>query len=86
MKPENNPINVEPQMRLRLRIGAGGVLDMPPVPRNGADPVRWAWPGGGARTYGELVRLCRDRGWPRPELLSARIVRRAETEEETHGK
>lgn len=75
----------EYQMRLRLRTGVG-VLDMMFAGRDSVTGLmRWAWPGGGSRTYGEIVRLCRHCGWPRPELLPTRVVYRAETEEESDG-
>ena len=53
--------------------------------RDDIGAMQWSWPGRVSVTYGEVVRLCRARGWPRPELTPARIVRRAETEEDDHG-
>ena len=75
---------VEQQMRLRLQTDKGP-LDLVPIGRDDIGAMRWSWPGRVSVTYGEVVRLCRARGWPRPELMPARIVRRAETEEDDHG-
>ena len=78
---QNEDKTVEQQMRLRMQTDIGE-LDLVPVGRDGAAaPLRWAWPGRSSVTYGEVVRWCRGRGWPRPELVPARVVRRAEAED-----
>jgi hypothetical protein len=83
---QNEGKTVEQQMRLRVRADIGA-LNLVPIGRDGAGgPLRWAWPGRGSITYGEVVRLCRARGWPRPELLPATVKHRIDDEpEETHG-
>jgi hypothetical protein len=70
----------ERQLRLRLKT-ADGELDLVPWRLAAGDPLRWSRPGGGSWTYSAVVRHCRARAWPRPELVSVRVVRRAETEE-----
>lgn len=79
---QNQGRQTEQQLRLRLRTDRG-TLDLVSQRRDGTEPLRWAWPGGGSRTYGDVVRLCRARDWPPPELLPARVVRRTETGEPT---
>lgn len=72
-------------MRLRLRTDVG-VLELVPVGNRDIDKtLRWSWPNRGSITYGEVLRMCRARGWPQPELVPRRVVRRVEIDDEIDG-